>query len=71
MEINNDITKKLEYLDKVLQKDIFSNPVREVQESIRNELVEFREIFIKNLDELEVTLVTFINIGQTNRSHQC
>jgi hypothetical protein len=57
MENNNEVIQKLEYLDKMLQKDVFSNPIREVQESIRQELVEFRQIFLKNLDDLEVTLV--------------
>lgn len=53
MENNNEVIQKLEYLDKMLQKDGFSNPIREVQENIRNELAEFREIFYKNLEELE------------------
>lgn len=66
MENNNEVIQKLEYLDKILQKDMFSNPVREVQESIRQELVEFRHIFLKNLDDLEVTLVYISNIGKTN-----
>lgn len=66
MENNNEVIQKLEYLDKMLQKDMFSNPVREVQESIRQELVEFRHIFLKNLDDLEVTLVYICNIGKTN-----
>lgn len=66
MENNNEVIRKLEYLDKMLQKDIFSNPVREVQESIRQELVEFRHIFLKNLDDLEVTLVNIHNIGKTS-----
>jgi hypothetical protein len=64
MENNNEVIQKLEYLDKMLQKNIFSNPVREVQEDIRKELIEFREIFLKNLDDLEVTLVIFINIAK-------
>jgi hypothetical protein len=59
MENNNEVVQKLEYLDKMLQKDMFSNPIREVQESIRQELVEFRQIFLKNLDDLEITLVIF------------
>jgi hypothetical protein len=66
MENNNEIIQKLEYLDNVLQKDLFSNPVREVQDNIRKELVEFREIFLKNLEELEVTLVT-ISLYRINK----
>ena len=66
MENNNEVIQKLEYLDKMLQKDMFSNPVREVQESIRQELVEFRHIFLKNLDDLEVTLVYISNKGKTS-----
>ena len=60
MENNNEVIQKLEYLDNMLQKDLFSNPVREVQDNIRKELLEFREIFLKNLDDLEVTLVKIL-----------
>jgi hypothetical protein len=57
MENNNEVIQKLEYLDNMLQKDVFTNPVREVQENFRKDLLQFREIFFKNLDDLEVTLV--------------
>lgn len=49
----NELNEKMQYLDELLKKDLFSNPLRDVQENIRNELIEFREIFCKNLNELE------------------
>ena len=61
-EINNvtsmqEVSEKMQHLDSLLQKDLFSNPVRQVQENIRNELLEFKNIFGKNLLELESYIV--------------
>jgi hypothetical protein len=53
----NQLNEKVKYLDDMLKKDIFSNPVREVQENIRNELLEFRQVFCRNLEELDNYLV--------------
>jgi hypothetical protein len=55
-----ELSDKIEYLDEMLKKDLFSNPVRSVQENIRNELLEFREIFVKNLTDLENYMVFLI-----------
>ena len=39
-------------MDEILKKNIFNNPVKEANEKIRKELLEFKEIFKKNLSEL-------------------
>jgi hypothetical protein len=57
--ISTEIANKIEYLDQMLKKDIFSNPVREVQENMRKELIEFKEIFEKNLKDLEQQVVLY------------
>ena len=47
-----DITTKMNKMDEILKKNIFNNPVKESNEKIRKELLEFKEIFKKNLAEL-------------------
>jgi hypothetical protein len=56
-EISKEVSEKINYLDKMLNKDVFNNPIREVQEGFRKELLQFKEIFEKNLNDLEATLV--------------
>ena len=43
---------KMKKMDEILNKNIFNNPVKESNEKIRKELLEFKEIFKKNLGEL-------------------
>ena len=47
-----EITSKMNKMDEILKKNIFNNPVKESNEKIRKELLEFKEIFKKNLGEL-------------------
>ena len=47
-----ELTMKMTKMDEILNKNIFTNPVKEANEKIRKDLIEFKEIFIKNLDEL-------------------
>ena len=47
-----DMTAKMKKMDEILNKNIFNNPVKESNEKIRKELLEFKEIFSKNLGEL-------------------
>ena len=47
-----EITAKMNTMDEILKKNIFNNPVKEANEKIRKELLEFKEIFKKNLSEL-------------------
>ena len=47
-----EITAKMNAMDEILKKNIFNNPVKEANEKIRKELLEFKEIFKKNLSEL-------------------
>ncbi len=64
MQVNvNEITEKMEKLDDMLKKDFFSNPIREVQENIRNQLLEFNAIFHKNLNDMENYIVNYFIIN--------
>ena len=47
-----EITTKMNKMDEILKKNIFNNPVKESNEKLRKELLEFKEIFKKNLAEL-------------------
>ena len=47
-----EITAKMNTMDEILKKNIFNNPVKEANEKIRKELLEFKEIFKKNLSDL-------------------
>ena len=47
-----DLTSKMNKMDEILNKNIFNNPIKESNEKIRKELLEFKEIFKKNLGEL-------------------
>jgi hypothetical protein len=53
----NELTQKIEKMEETLKKDIFSNPVRQVQEHMREELVDFSNIFHRNLRDLESYIV--------------
>ena len=47
-----EMTNKMNKMDEVLNKNIFNNPIKESNEKIRKELLEFKKIFSKNLEEL-------------------
>ena len=53
----NELTQKIEKMEETLKKDIFNNPVRQVQEHMREELVDFSNIFHRNLRDLESYIV--------------
>ena len=46
-----EITSKMNKIDEILKKNIFNNPVKEANEKIRKELLEFKDIFKKNLED--------------------
>ena len=46
------MSDKMEKMDELLNKDLFSNPVKEVQKKMQCDLLEFKKIFQKNLLEL-------------------
>jgi len=52
-----EITQKMEKIDEMLKRDVFSNPVRQIQENFRNELIEFSNIFHQNLRNMESYIV--------------
>ena len=47
----DEMTAKMNKMDEILNKNIFNNPVKEANEKMRKELLEFKEIFKKNLAE--------------------
>ena len=47
-----EITSKMNKMDEILNKNIFNNPIKESNEKIRKELLEFKEIFKKNMADL-------------------
>jgi hypothetical protein len=52
-----ELTQKMEKMEETLKKDFFSNPVRQVQEQMREELVDFSNTFHRNLRDLESYIV--------------
>ena len=57
----------MQKMDEILNKDLFNNPVKEVQKKMQNDLLEFKRIFQKNLKELndEMSKNNFI-VGDKN-----
>jgi hypothetical protein len=53
----SEMSKKMENLHSLLEQNIFNNPLREVQDQFRNELIQFKQIFNKNLQDLDTYLV--------------
>ena len=47
-----EITSKTNKMEEILNKNLFNNPVKETNEKLRKEILEFKEIFKKNLSEL-------------------
>ena len=47
-----ELTAKMNKMDETLNKNIFNNPIKETNEKIRKELLEFKTIFKKNLEDL-------------------
>ena len=48
----SEMTSKMNKMDEILNKNIFNNPIKEANEKIRKELIEFKKIFSKNLEVL-------------------
>ena len=59
--------KEMQKMDEILNKDLFNNPVKEVQKKMQNDLLEFKRIFQKNLKDLndEMSKNNFI-VGDKN-----
>ena len=51
-----EMTSKMQKMDEMLNKEIFSNPIKEVQEKMRQDLLEFKKIYLKKLSELKTEL---------------
>ena len=62
-----EMSEKMQKMDEILNKDLFNNPVKEVQKKMQNDLLEFKRIFQKNLKELndEMSKNNFI-VGDKN-----
>jgi len=52
-----DLRRKIDGINKILELNIFNNPIREINENFRMDLIEFRELFLGNLNSLEKILV--------------
>ena len=46
-----EMANKMNQMDEILKKNIFNNPVKEANEKIRKELLEFKDIFKRNLED--------------------
>jgi hypothetical protein len=62
-----EMSEKMQKMDEILNKDLFNNPVKEVQKKMQNDLLEFKRIFQKNLKDLndEMSKNNFI-VGDKN-----
>ena len=62
-----EMSEKMQKMDEILNKDLFNNPVNEVQKKMQNDLLEFKRIFQKNLKDLndEMSKNNFI-VGDKN-----
>ena len=45
----SEMTSKMNKMDEILNKNIFNNPIKEANEKIRKELLEFKKIFSKKI----------------------
>ena len=52
----DEMTSKMNKLDEILNKKIFNNPIKETNEKIRKDLLEFKEILKKNIGKLSKKL---------------
>ena len=52
-----EIQQKMSEMDKIMNANLFNNPIRDANESFRKDLLELREIFNNNLITLENVLV--------------
>ncbi|MCQ2819933.1 MAG: hypothetical protein MJ252_21925 [archaeon] len=53
-----ELKGKMEEMDKMLNKNVFDNPLKEFQNKMREELLEFKKIFIKNLADMDKELTS-------------
>jgi len=56
----SEMTQKMENMNKILESNLFNNPIREVNDNFRKDLLEFKEIFLENLRHLENILVSLL-----------
>lgn len=53
-----EMAKKMEQMDEALNKNLFANPIRELQEKYRQELLDIKETFMKNVNEYKQMMST-------------
>ncbi len=66
----NEISSKMKTMEEMLKKNVFENPLREVQCSIRNDLIDFKSTLIKNLSELDNYMVRDKSKQETLKTEQ-
>ena len=62
-----ELKGKMDKMDEILNKNVFENPLKEFQNKMRNELLEFKKIFAKNLAQLDKELSS--NTSNTGNSN--
>ena len=67
-----DMTSKMNKMDEILNKNIFNNPIKESNEKIRKELLEFKEILKKNIGELskQISHGNITNTSSTDNNEE-
>lgn len=46
------LSEKMNQMEQILNQNLFANPLKDFQITMRNHLLEFKQIFMKNLSEL-------------------
>ncbi len=59
-----ELTQKMEKMEEILNKDIFNNPIRQVQEKMREELLDFSKTFHSNLKDMQAYIVKILKINK-------
>ena len=44
-----EMSEKMQKMDEILNKDLFNNPVKEVQKKMQNDLLEFKRIYFTKI----------------------
>lgn len=63
-----EISKKMKEMDELLNKNMFNNPIKNIQKEFQNQLLEFKKLFIKNLLDLS-NKIGNINSNITNNNN--
>ena len=67
-----ELTSKMNKMDEILNKNVFNNPIKESNEKIRKELLEFKDILKKNISDLnnKISVGGINNCSTVNNSEE-